>query len=103
MNAPLFLALLRGQAPNCIESLVCLSCALLLRLSMLGSLARLPRWRAMPAPRLQVLAPRPSFGLNKHGKRGVDNSEYAWFLWGWVFEWLPPIGWLNWKKEGGRR
>jgi len=31
---------------------------------------------------LHVLTKRPSFGLNKHGKKGTDATAYAWWQWG---------------------
>lgn len=54
---------------------------LLLPVNFLGSLDRIPFWQARHKPDLYVLSPRPSFGLNKHGKPGTDACEYAWFLW----------------------
>lgn len=99
------------------------STALLLRLSMLGSDTRASMWESLPSPKLQVLVPRPQFidvcsrkGCTARYPRGVhrgescwrvgcdgrvvagsDNSEYAWFLWGPLFERLPPVGWLRWR------
>ncbi len=56
--------------------------AFLLRLSMLGSQERAESLWAKPGLRfLMPVAQRPSFGLNKHGKPGTDNSEYAVFVW----------------------
>jgi hypothetical protein len=68
----------------------------LMPISYLGSLRRA---RMRPPSALRVLAPRPSFGLNKHGKRGTAQAEYAWFTWapsrpggGDPLFAMPPIG-----------
>lgn len=59
---------------------------MLLPLNFLGSKCRRDWWRLHEPAALFVITPRPSFGLNKHGKKGTDSSEYAWFYWGerWV-------------------
>lgn len=54
---------------------------LLLRLNFLGSVERVPLWREFPQPDVYPLAPRPSFGLNRHGKPGTDACEYGWWVW----------------------
>jgi hypothetical protein len=53
----------------------------LLRLAFLASHERLPLWRDIGVPDIMVLPNRPSFGLNKKGKRGTDSTDYAWFRW----------------------
>lgn len=64
--------------------------ALLLRLNFLGSAGRMidaiapsavPFWREFPEADFWPIGPRPSFGLNKMGKKGTDGTEYAPFLW----------------------
>jgi hypothetical protein len=50
---------------------------LLVRFGFFTALRRLPflrrhRWDVWP------LSPRPSFGLNKDGKKGTDATEYVW-------------------------
>jgi len=54
---------------------------MLLRLGFLGSRSRRELHERYPAD-VYVLEKRPSFGLNKRGKRGTDACEYAWFHWG---------------------
>lgn len=53
---------------------------MLLRLNFLGSKKR-AAWMRANKPSLAVTPKRPSFGKNKHGKRGTDATEYAWFIW----------------------
>src|SRR6266511_3303810 len=53
--------------------------AFLLRLNFLGSRDRVRFWRRPGLESVQTIAPRPSFGLNKHGKPGSDGTEYALF------------------------
>lgn len=55
---------------------------MLLRLNFLGAVKRRDWWRKHEPAALFVLSSRPSFGKNKHGKRGTDATEYAWFYWG---------------------
>jgi hypothetical protein len=55
--------------------------AFLLRLNFLGSKDRVRFWRRPGLESVQTIAPRPSFGLNKHGKPGSDGTEYALFTW----------------------
>lgn len=64
---------------------------LLLRLNFLGSAERAAFHRAHPA-HIFSLGRRPSFGLNKDGKKGTDSCEYGWFGWGPAFtpnRWEP--------------
>jgi hypothetical protein len=80
-NPPFSLA--ETFARRCIErggpdAFVCL----LLRVGILGSRERIDFWREHPNADMYPIVPRPSFGLNKHGKPGTDASEYAWFVWG---------------------
>ena len=56
--------------------------ALLLRLNFLGSYERMPFWREYPKVDTYYIVPRPSFGVNKAGKKGTDSCEYAFFVWG---------------------
>lgn len=54
----------------------------LLPLNFLGSIKRRD-WLSRHEPNaIFVIVPRPSFGLNKHGKKGTDANEYGWFYWG---------------------
>lgn len=41
------------------------------------------------------LSPRPSFGVNKDGKKGSDQCTYEWAVWGWDDggRWYGPIDW----------
>ena len=48
----------------------------LLRLGFLASAGRLPLWRDIGAPDVNVLPNRPSFTGN-----GTDSADYAWFIW----------------------
>lgn len=77
----------------------------LLRISVLGSVARRALWAEHPPSQVQVVTPRPSF---RGG--GSDTSEYVWIVWGDG----PPVktpeddtlrlalpsrlGWLSWDK-----
>jgi len=54
--------------------------AMLLRLNFLGSKKR-ASWLRQHTPSVYVSPKRPSFALNKDGKRGTDSIEYAWFVW----------------------
>lgn len=54
----------------------------LLPLNFLGALYRREWFRAHEPNAIFVITPRPSFGLNKHGKKGTDANEYGWFYWG---------------------
>lgn len=55
---------------------------MLLRLNFLASQLRRPWWAVHEPDALFVLSERPSFGKNKHGRKGTDACEYAWFYWG---------------------
>lgn len=55
---------------------------LLLPLNFLGSKYRKGFLNTHEPAALFVITPRPSFGLNKHGRKGTDSNEYAWFYWG---------------------
>lgn len=55
---------------------------LLLPLNFLGAFYRKEFLSAHEPAALFVITPRPSFGKNKHGKKGTDSNEYAWFYWG---------------------
>jgi hypothetical protein len=48
----------------------------LLRLGFLASAARLPLWRDIGTPDVNVLPNRPSFTGG-----GTDSADYAWFVW----------------------
>jgi hypothetical protein len=58
----------------------------------------IPFHQKYPSDRVQ-LSPRPSFGLNKKGKKGVDQCTYEWVVWGWPGctatnkRWFGPINW----------
>lgn len=67
--------------------------AMLLRVNFSGSQERY-EWFKANEPSVYVSSKRPSFGKNKEGKKGTDNSEYAWFFWGEVGEW-PEFGHLE--------
>jgi len=54
----------------------------LLPLNFLGSQKRAELFRRNEPDAIFVLSNRPSFGLNKHGKKGTDSNEYGWFYWG---------------------
>jgi len=54
----------------------------LLPLNFLGSIKRREWFISHEPSALFIITPRPSFGLNKHGKKGTDSNEYAWFFWG---------------------
>jgi len=56
------------------------TCALL-PISFLGSQKRREFVIANPCD-VYVMSDRPSFGLNKAGKKGTDSCYYAWFVWG---------------------
>jgi hypothetical protein len=67
--------------------------ALLLRISFLCSLSRVPLYREFPLRFFQPIAGRPSFTGG-----GSDTSEYGLFVWkpaGWLYasEILPPLEW----------
>jgi hypothetical protein len=47
----------------------------LLRLGFLASSSRLPLWRDIGAPDVNVLPNRPSFTGN-----GTDSADYAWYV-----------------------
>lgn len=49
---------------------------MLLRINFLGSAKRIPFWRINQPYKIIIVTPRPSFT-----KKGVDNCEYAWFIW----------------------
>lgn len=53
---------------------------MLLRTEFFGTSGRAKLFRSN-CPDIYVLPNRPMFGLNKHGKRGSDSSEYGWFIW----------------------
>ena len=53
---------------------------MLLRFQFLGSKKR-AKWLRQFTPAVAVTPKRPSFSLNRHGKPGVDFTEYAWMLW----------------------
>lgn len=56
---------------------------MLLRVNFLGSEERHAWWQAMEhKPDIFILPNRPVFSLNKHGKPGVDATEYCWMVWG---------------------
>lgn len=65
--------------------------AFILRVNFYGSVSRWavdpkrpdvePFWRKFPEYEFWPIVPRPSFGLNKKGKKGTDGTEYAVFLW----------------------
>jgi hypothetical protein len=38
-------------------------------------------WRTHPPTLVAVVSPRPSFGLNRHGRRGTNGTDYALFVW----------------------
>jgi hypothetical protein len=65
--------------------------AFLLRLNFLGSKERVSFWRRPGLESIQTIAPRPSFGLNKHGKKGSDGTEYALFTWRKGYRGAPRI------------
>ena len=54
--------------------------AMLLRINFLGSKKR-AKWLRENTPTVAVSPRRPQFCKNKHGKKGTDATEYAWFLW----------------------
>lgn len=53
---------------------------LLLPLSFVASDKRHARLVAN-MPHQRCLPNRPSFGRNKHGKKGTDSNDYAWMIW----------------------
>lgn len=56
--------------------------AMLLRISFLEPCQNREWLRDTPPTRLIVVGdPRPSFRLNKHGKRGTDSATVAWMIW----------------------
>lgn len=55
---------------------------LLLRLNFLAAEKRRLFWLDHKPNALFILSSRPSFGKNKHGKKGTDATDYAWFYWG---------------------
>ncbi len=71
--------------------------AFLLRINFLGAKERVSFWRRPGLEWMAPIAPRPSFGLNKHGKPGSDGTEYAVFCWRKGFRGSPriarPITW----------
>lgn len=38
-------------------------------------------WRTHPPTLVAVVSPRPSFGLNQHGRRGTNGTDYGLFVW----------------------
>lgn len=73
--------------------------AFLLRLNFLGSSSRVGFWGQPGLESVSVIAPRPSFGLNKKGKPGTDGTEYALFVWRKGYEGPPQLGApIVWEK-----
>jgi hypothetical protein len=70
---------------------------MLLPLNFMASKEREEFHKAHPS-HCHVLRKRPSFGLNKHGKKGTDAQDYGWFQWGGPgfvpgsWEVLPLVG-----------
>lgn len=76
----------------------------LLRLAFMASVDRYAGlWSELPPTVVAVCSTRPSFGVNKHGRKGTQNIEYALFVWDkqpdgdpageprqWPVELLPP-------------
>lgn len=38
-------------------------------------------WVTHPPTLVAVVSPRPSFGLNQHGRRGTNGTDYGLFVW----------------------
>jgi hypothetical protein len=38
-------------------------------------------WVELPPTLVAVVSPRPSFGRNKHGRRGTNGTDYGLFIW----------------------
>jgi predicted RNA methylase len=78
--------------------------AYLLRVNFLGAKERVAFWRRGELADLRTVCPRPSFGLNKKGKKGSDGTEYAVFRWVRGHRGLARIGRpLVWTPERARR
>jgi hypothetical protein len=79
--------------------------AFLLRLNFLGARERVSFWRRrLGLETVQTVAPRPSFGLNKHGKPGSDGTEYAVFTWRKGYRGAPRVlAPLVWAPARARR
>jgi hypothetical protein len=54
---------------------------MLLRLGMLEADERVPFWQTFGDVDVFPIVPRPSFGVNKHGKAGTDSAAYGWMVW----------------------
>lgn len=54
---------------------------MLLRLNFLESAKRETFFHEVGIPNVYVLPQRPSFSLNRQGKRGTDATAYAWMEW----------------------
>jgi hypothetical protein len=67
--------------------------AMMLRVNLIGSQAR-AAWRRENPPAIHVTPKRPSFGIDKNGRRGTDSTEYAWLTWGGKVN-VPRLGWLH--------
>jgi hypothetical protein len=77
--------------------------AFLLRINFLGSTERVSFWRRPGLQTIAPIAPRPSFGLNKHGKKGTDGTEYAVFTWVKGYRGTPRLQRpIVWKPARGR-
>jgi hypothetical protein len=53
---------------------------MLLRVNFLGSEGR-AAWLKEHTPNMYILPNRPSYGVNEHGRKGTDATEYAWYVW----------------------
>lgn len=70
---------------------------MLVRMTFLGSLGRLPLWQEHPPAELAVIVPRPSFVGG-----GSDTNDYAFVVWAPGRE-EQRITWCTWAKPGRRR
>lgn len=70
---------------------------MLLRMTFLGSLGRLPLWQEHPPTELSVIVPRPSFVGG-----GSDTNDYAFVVWA-PGRGEQQITWCTWAKPGRRR
>lgn len=77
--------------------------AFLLRINFLGADKRVSFWRRPGLEWMAPIAPRPSFGLNKHGKPGSDGTEYGLFCWRKGYRGTPrlarPLVWTPARKR----